>query len=1175
MSAPRPDLRAVSPPRRIVFRRRPTALVFLSLFMLPALSVAAATADTTATRDSRHGDVDLYHDETEFHLVTPQTAKLVLAHGFIDPTSCRLSVEGRLWQRDVDYRLRARSGEILPLGAWAPAGAGPALVRVSYRFAPVPLAMQLELHEPALAPEGAVAKPDRGTDTAAPRTDVPAVGDDLLVRGSKSVQFASGSRRELTVDQNLRLNIAGQLTPEITVNAFLSDDNLPVVPEGNTEELRDIDKVLVQLRAPTWQATLGDFVAQRSGSVFGGYRRKLQGMTLTVDPGAVGGSVLAGSPRGAYRLVEIRGQEANQGPYFLGGGDAGDNLFIVAGSERVTVDGERMTRGADKDYVIDYVRGSIVFTYSRLITAESTIVVEFEEGEGQYGRSVVGAGADAAFSLPGGNSGAGRLRVTLTRERDDPNRLRTGELDVDDLAVLAAAGDRPELALTGGVFAVEQPGEGSYRRETVGGVDVYVYDTQTGTYDLSFYHVGSGLGDYAIDSITANGDRIYVYQGPGQGNYLIGRPLALPEQQSLLNLVTTIGDSNGVLLNGEWNVSARDRNQLSGLDDHDNSGTGASFSLSSGSRELSVGERALGRLSLQARHERRDADFQPFMARKNRFSYERWGLAGRASREGFLEQSDAETEVAARYAVGDAQRGATLFGRWGDLQHGDGLAARQRGLDAEWRWSGLRGTSTQQAADARDSEDPLDVSRRAYSNAVVWQRGPIVPSVNHRVAWWRDDLADTASAAGSRHRSTKFGLASNAAARWRWRLDFERGLADSLRAGAWRLERDSRTVGAVVATPNLGGVRLAGNATVRRIRQAVGDEQTTRLAKVDAMGRWPDMGSDWSVSYAVDNSRTEVLRRQVVFVGLREGDYNQEGDFVGLRQGDYNLEMVGTDSLVATTAVVADLSWRQDFGFLGRDAVYGAWALTTRCGVEGRSRTKDVGSLLRLQPTALFAADDAVLGTVSLSEELALLRHLRHLDLRLKFDYAQARDRQYAGNPEDRLDRQYQVVATWSASARNSLQIRGTHDYDSRLTAAEAASSQRSYRSLARRGEIEWSWRPVPGSNVATAVELIWREDAVSGVEQAEQALHPSSRFRLYRQWSGQIDLRLSRVESREPTGAIRPYFFAFPGTNFEASARLGWDPTKHLKVALVLASRRFEERGWQHDVRMESTARF
>ena len=100
----------------------------------------------------------------------------------------------------------------------------------------------------------------------------------------------------MTVDQNLRLNITGQLTEDIFVRAFLSDDNLPVVPEGNTEELRDIDKVLVELQAPHWQATLGDFVARRTGTVFGDYQRKLQGMSVNARGGP-------GTPVGPGRVA--------------------------------------------------------------------------------------------------------------------------------------------------------------------------------------------------------------------------------------------------------------------------------------------------------------------------------------------------------------------------------------------------------------------------------------------------------------------------------------------------------------------------------------------------------------------------------------------------------------------------------------------------------------------------------------------------------------------------------------------------------------------------------------------------------------------------------------------------------------------------------------------------------
>jgi len=152
------------------------------------------------------------------------------------------------------------------------------------------------------------------------------------VRGSKAVYVSSGTRRELTVDQNLRLNVSGQLTQDIYVRAALTDDNLPVVPEGNTEELKDIDKVLIELTARQWRATLGDFVAVRQGTRYGGYRRKLQGFALDAFPGDLRAEVLFGSPKGRYRTIELRGEEANQGPYFLGGGEAGQNLFIVAGT---------------------------------------------------------------------------------------------------------------------------------------------------------------------------------------------------------------------------------------------------------------------------------------------------------------------------------------------------------------------------------------------------------------------------------------------------------------------------------------------------------------------------------------------------------------------------------------------------------------------------------------------------------------------------------------------------------------------------------------------------------------------------------------------------------------------------------------------------------------------------
>ena len=354
-----------------------TQSVFILTFLVSPLSGITLAAEPPSTSNETR------LTENEFRLMPAGSRHLQLAHGFVEAASVRLFVDGRLWIRDTDYKVRARSGIIIPLRDWlvpetrtegGPETAGQALVMVEYRFLPVPLTPRRDLRPIGSAP-GSRAPGEASPLFTAPTEQEAWQSGNLQVSGSKTVQVSSGSRREMTIDQNLRLSIVGQLTRDISVRAFLSDDNLPVVPEGNTEELRDIDKVLVEMSAPNWKATLGDFVAGRRGTAFGNYRRKLQGFSLEAYPGDFRAEILAGSPRGLYRTLQIRGQESNQGPYYLGGSAAVGNLFVIAGSERVTLDGQLLIRGADRDYVIDYVAGTVTFTYRRLITAESTIVV--------------------------------------------------------------------------------------------------------------------------------------------------------------------------------------------------------------------------------------------------------------------------------------------------------------------------------------------------------------------------------------------------------------------------------------------------------------------------------------------------------------------------------------------------------------------------------------------------------------------------------------------------------------------------------------------------------------------------------------------------------------------------------------------------------------------------------
>ena len=1153
---------------------------------LLALLLAAPSALALAADDGRLR-------ETEYRLVTPGTQPLKLAHGYCDPASFTVTVEGQAWRVGDDYRVRARSGVVVPLRPWGAVPAAPdtlggpaaaatrVLVVIDYAFLPVPVPARQDLRPVGQAP----GRPGVSGDRTAPEflpdgqyfrpENAAGTWNDgsLQVSGSKTVQVSSGNRREMTVDQNLRLNITGQLTRDIAVRAFLSDDNLPVVPEGNTEELRDIDKVLVEMTGPAWKATLGDFVARRQGTAFGGYRRKLQGFSLEAEPGPGRVELLAGSPRGLYRTLQIRGQESNQGPYYLGGGASGDNLFIVAGSERVTLDGELLTRGQDRDYVIDYVRGTVTFTYRRLITSESTLTVEFEEGEGPYGRTVVGAGAGVDFTLPGLGV-PGTFSTRLLKEKDDPGRLRSGELAAEDEAVLAAAGDDPLRAVGGGVTARE-PGEGQYDQALAGTKTIYVHNPAGGDWDVAFFYAGPGLGDYTLDSLTETGLKIFVHTGDGLGNHLIGRPLPLPSAQSVATLAADLGDTTGDHLRAEWNFGDQDLNLLSDLDDHDNQGGAGRLEAKMADRALTVAGRSLGRVGLESFWEKKEARFQPFQVRKTVFDYDRWGLSDRARRQGFLAQDDAESGVNARWRAGGQGRSLEITGVLGRLRHGTNLEADRQAGSLRWELAGGRGFHDLQTARASDSLDPLDITHRDQRHQAGWTLGPVAPSVSHSRRRWEDGTDRAGRAAGYRLQETGAGLASAPGSPLAWRVEFKRGLADSLVDGRWILQRDSRTHTAGLTTGKVAGMRLVGEGTLRRVTAPGAAEQTTRLGRLNLSADWPRAVSSWSLGYRLDNSRTEVLDRQVVFVGESQGDFNQDGDFVGQGQGDFNMVLVGTDSLVATTAVVADLNLRQGFAWLGADRWYGAWNALTLASVEARSTTDDVGGLLALDPGVIFADSTTVLGDFNFSEELTFLQHVPTVDLRLKFDYRQTLDRQYADHPEDRLNRGWQASGNVNLSARSSLRLRWLRQDESRLSTESAASARRSYRSLTRRYEAGWTHRQSSDLRLGLQGELITRADRVSGVSQREYALVPTLRRRILRQWTVVGSLRLAEVTSDEPVGSQRPWFYAYPGRNVESSLRLSWEPSQYLSVAASWFARKQGDRRWQHDVRLESTARF
>lgn len=76
------------------------------------------------------------------------------------------------------------------------------------------------------------------------------------------------------------------------------------------------------------------------------------------------------------------------------------------------------------------------------------------------------------------------------------------------------------------------------------------------------------------------------------------------------------------------------------------------------------------------------------------------------------------------------------------------------------------------------------------------------PSFAYDRSQFADAAAPAGRAAGARLRRWTAGLDAAASAAWAWGASFERGLADSLRAGRWVRDRDSRTARWRLGTPS-------------------------------------------------------------------------------------------------------------------------------------------------------------------------------------------------------------------------------------------------------------------------------------------------------------------------------------------------------------------------------------
>lgn len=399
---------------------------------------------------------------------------------------------------------------------------------------------------------------------------------------SRGVSFGNGSGQDVGVVSSLNLQLEGKLTPDLLLTAAITDQNVPFQPEGNTQQLQDFDQVLIQLKHKKGLLEAGDIVLQNdSASYFLKYFKNVQGAQIQAhftDSSKWKSSTSIGisAAKGQFHSDSIAVLEGVQGPYRLRGANNERFITILANSERVFLDGKRLERGFDFDYIIDYNTAEITFNNHILITQFSRVRVDFEYATQNYSRSILQAQHSQQYKKWG-------IRLGVYREKDNINSPLLAQLSEQDREVLSLAGDEATLAVAPAITPVNSFDANqilyTITSTEIDGISYTFYERATDEdetlFSITFSEVGLGNGNYIAENPTANG-REYRWVAPingvPQGSFEPIRQLPAPNQRQLFTIRAHHQLNKTAQIYLETAFSNQDQNLFSTIDSQDDKG---------------------------------------------------------------------------------------------------------------------------------------------------------------------------------------------------------------------------------------------------------------------------------------------------------------------------------------------------------------------------------------------------------------------------------------------------------------------------------------------------------------------------------------------------------------------------------------------------------------------------
>lgn len=711
----------------------------------------------------------------------------------------------------------------------------------------------------------------------APASNIP--GDyDFLRSGTIYRGLTIGSQSGLSLQSGLNLELKGDISEDIAVVGSLTDQNIPIQPEGNTQTLDEVDKVFIRVDMPREELTFGDYEVHFRDKGLANYSRKLQGIRLD-SRRRIGETTLGGAvTKGRYHSNFFRGEESNQGPYQLYGKEGESAIIILAGTEKVWIDGETMQRGENNDYTIDYSTAELTFTPGRLITADSRITVDFQYSNLVYQKNIYLARQTADFFDDRWHLEAGFINEN--DDRDNPIELT---IDADDRERLKQIGDQQSL---GFISSIREDTAGVYILQD----SILIFKgTGQGTHSATFYNVGN-TGCYK-KVYDPNGvyfewvDRDDPTISPAeieQAVYLPVKPLKLPRRQQLYHFNSRAKLSDRLTMSTDLAVSNTDQNTFSPIDDEDNQGAASDIRVDYASPEFRN-----NRLEIGGHYRRRERRFRPIDRFEAVEYHRKWDLPTTTP------QGEEVLEGSFQYRHRDLLN-FTLDG--GYLSQPNFESERYRiGGAFRYRWL-ERLELWQEEIESQAQHNPQSRWRRQklMTRVAIRKLRPYASLYRER----RIDPRD--SVASFRFLEQRYGIDLQGIAKLKTNIELFWRHDEHLEAAQWRSRARARNIRWQGQLSDWHALFLRWTYTIRNKTylgprsQPDADIQLLDLMVRHNPRQWPFR---WEAVLKVEEEKTVKKEQRYFFVGQGEGDFIYDStfaDYVSHPQGDYILRVMPT-----------------------------------------------------------------------------------------------------------------------------------------------------------------------------------------------------------------------------------------------------------------------------------------